>query len=545
LTLKKCSGILQKNFNKFDSLPLGLQINPGIMKKPSLLLTFVLACAVVFSQYFVQSEPSQSSPHHTLFTHLYFLQDESYRPDLSAGTIYAPEAGNQEKMELAEKMKKILDGKGFYIDINLVPQDSDYLDSVHQKHIYFISSLDQRIYLEKIGDKWYYSASTIGMIDELFKEVYPWGTEWISSVLPDNIGNKKFLNIRWWQWLGGLIVILVAIFGYWLVKVVTQWMVNTFFKIDFIAQSAQKEYVLNIAKAFSLFIAFFWTSRFIPALLFPPRLSYYVIKSTTILTIIFAAILAIRIAALVMQYFARMAEKTETKLDEQLVPIVDKLLRLGISIAAVVFCLKALEVDLVAILAGLSVGALALALAAQDTVKNFIGSITIFLDKPFEIGDFIEAGGVKGTVEEVGIRATRIRTPNQSLAYIPNGNLANMTVDNLGLRKYRRWQFEIGVIYGTPVNLLESYIRGCKEILDDYPYTMTDGNQVRLNNLGASSLNIHVNVFLDVKTWAEELRCKHEILVRFIELAEEKGVSFAFPTQSIHIESMPSAEAKS
>jgi MscS family membrane protein len=509
------------------------------MKKFCVGLISVFLIQLTFGQYFIQPEPSQFSPHHTLFTHLFFLQDESYKPELSAETIFAPEATLEEKIELAEKMKKILDGKGFYIDVNLVSQDADYKDSIHQKHIYFISSLDQRIYLEKINENWYYSASTVGMIDDLFREVYPWGTDWLSTFLPDEIGNKKIIKIRVWQWAGALLVVFVAALGYWLIRNLTSFLVNTFFKIDFLAKSTQKEFVLDIAKAFSFFITFLWVSKFIPALLFPPQISYYVIKSTKILTIIFAALLAIRISALLMQYFVRMAEKTETKLDEQLMPVIDKLIRLAITIGAIVFCLKALEVDLVAILAGLSVGALALALAAQDTVKNFIGSITIFLDKPFEIGDFIEAGGVKGTVEEVGIRATRIRTPNQSLAYIPNGNLANLVVDNLGLRKYRRWQLEVGVIYGTPVDTLESYIRACREILNDYPYTLPEGNQVRLNSLGASSLNIHVNVFLDVKSWAEEMRCKHEILLLFIKKAEEMNVSFAFPTQTIHIESMP------
>jgi MscS family membrane protein len=508
------------------------------MKYTLLSVLLIFTTHPIFSQINLASnEASLQSPHHTLFTHLHFLQEETLNKELSAQTIYAPEFSLEEKVEAAEKLKKILDGKGIYVDINLVSKEENYTDTVLQQNVYFISKLDKRLYLEKIDTSWYYSASTVNLIDEMFKEVYPWGAEFLSSFFVNSIGNKKVVfGLRVWQVTGILFIIFLALISYWLLKHFTKFFINTFFKIDFIATNVQIDLVLAISKAFSLLVTFFWISRFLPALLLPPHTAFYVIKATQIFTVFFAGIFAVRVIALIMNHFSKLAKKTETKLDEQLVPIVDKLLRIVVATIVIVFSLKILDVDLVAILAGLSVGALALALAAQDTVKNFIGSITIFLDKPFEIGDFIEVAGVKGTVEEVGIRATRLRTPNQSLAYIPNGNLANMTVDNLGLRKYRRWQFDMGIEYGTPTNKIEQFTRECREILNEYPYALSDSNQVRLNSLGDFSVNIYVNVMLDIRTHAEELRCKHELLILFIKKAEEVGVSFAFPTQTLHIE---------
>lgn len=492
---------------------------------------------------FVVPEASLQSPYHTLLTHLYFLQEETREPELSAKTIYDTNLSLEERIDVAEKLKKILDGKGIFIDINLVSKDPNYTDTILEQNIFFLSKLDKRLYLEKIDENWYYSSSTIAQVDELFKEVYPWGAEFLSGFFSKTIGNKKVVfNIQVWQIAGALFILFLAIIGYWILKYLTKFFIETFFKIDFIASNVQIDLILAISKAFSLLVTFFWISRFLPALLFQPVTAYYVIKSTQIITIVFAGVFAIRVIALLMTYFAKAAQKTQTKLDEQLVPIVDKLLRILVVTVVVVFCLKTLEVDLVAILAGLSVGALALALAAQDTVKNFIGSITIFLDKPFEIGDFIDVAGVKGTVEEVGLRATRLRTPNQSLAYIPNGNLANMTVDNLGLRKYRRWQFDLGLEYGTPTNLIQQFTRECREILNEYPYALNDSSQVRLNSLGDYSINIYVNVLLDIKSHAEELRCKHELLLLIIKKAEELNVSFAFPTQTLFVQKSKDTE---
>ena len=124
-------------------------------------------------------------------------------------------------------------------------------------------------------------------------------------------------------------------------------------------------------------------------------------------------------------------QRTDNEMDDQLLPVVIRILNIVVVGTGLVYTLTVFNINLTAILAGLSVGALALALAAQDTVKNFLGSVTVFVDKPFKIGDYIKVNGVEATVESVGIRSTRLRTPDRSLVTIPNGELSNMTIDNL------------------------------------------------------------------------------------------------------------------
>ena len=191
------------------------------------------------------------------------------------------------------------------------------------------------------------------------------------------------------------------------------------------------------------------------------------------------------------------------------------------------------------LLAGLSIGGLAFALAAQDTVKNFFGSLMIFVDKPFQVGDWITSGDVDGTVEEVGARSTRIRTFANSVIYVPNGNLANATIDNHGLRVMRRFYTTITITYDTPPDLIETFVNGLKSIIINHPNTSKEKYEIHLNDFGASSLNIMFYIFFTVPTWSEELAARHDVISKIIRLAHELGIQFAFPTQTLHIENMP------
>ncbi len=291
----------------------------------------------------------------------------------------------------------------------------------------------------------------------------------------------------------------------------------------------------RFARTLSLFIIIFIISKFLPSLQFEPALSRYLIKSFVILLIFIAAIMMVRLVDFVLQYFVNYVTKTASKLDDQLLPIIKKILNIVIWIVAVSLALKQLEVNLTAIIAGLSIGGLALALASQDTVKNLIGSVTIFIDHPFEIDDYIVVPGMEGTVEEVGMRATRIRTPGQSLAYIPNGELSNMIIDNLGLRIFRRWNLTIGVEYGTSPETIASFCEKAAANINSFDFISDRKTVVQLNELGASSINIFAMIFIDVKTYNEELACKHKILLNLIGLAKEMNVEFAFPTQTLHL----------
>ena len=223
-----------------------------------------------------------------------------------------------------------------------------------------------------------------------------------------------------------------------------------------------------------------------------------------------------------------------------MVPLLRKSLNTFVVIIGTLFVLRyGLQIDIVPLLTGLSIGGLAFALAAQDTIKNFFGSLMIFIDKPFQIGDWITSGDIDGTVEEVGFRSTRIRTFRNSLTYVPNGKVADAVIDNHGLRKFRRFSTQLAITYDTPPQLISLFVEGLRKIVEEHPYIKKDNYHVYLNDLGAFSINVMFYVFFEVPTWGDELRVRQEVLLKIIQLAESIGVRFAFPTQTLHMETFP------
>ena len=128
---------------------------------------------------------------------------------------------------------------------------------------------------------------------------------------------------------------------------------------------------------------------------------------------------------------------------------------------------------------------------------------------------------------------------------MPNGKLADSTIDNHGLRKYRRFYTQIALTYDTPAELIEIFVEGLKEIVKKHPETRKDFFEIHFNEMADFSLNIMFYIFFKVPTWSEELRARHEVLIEVVKLAEKLGVNFAFPTQTLHVENLPGQKSLS
>jgi MscS family membrane protein len=221
----------------------------------------------------------------------------------------------------------------------------------------------------------------------------------------------------------------------------------------------------------------------------------------------------------------------------------DQLIRLGVRLIGIVAAVSILiaggdELGFPAysVLAGLGVGGLAVALAAQSTIANLIGSLLIALEKPFRVGQSVRIGSTEGTVEDVGFRSTRIRTPDSSVVSIPSSTVVSSTVENLSVRTRRRQRFVVQVTYDTPREKLERLITGIRQLLADNPKVEPDIYQVRLNNFAESSLDVLVIFHLLAEDYSTELAEREAVLLRIMDLANDLGVAFAFPTRTLHVE---------
>jgi len=242
------------------------------------------------------------------------------------------------------------------------------------------------------------------------------------------------------------------------------------------------------------------------------------------------------------QWIARMAGKTESKLDEMLVPIIRKSLRVTVIVLLFVQIAQILsDKPITSIIAGLGIGGLAFALAAQDTIKNVFGSLVLFVDKPFEMGDRIVIDGHDGPVEEVGLRSTKIRTLEGHLVTVPNGELANKIIQNIGKRPYIRRIVDLTITYDTPSDKIDRALEIVKEILKDHEGINNElPPRVFFSEFNAASLNIraiywyHPPNYWDFMVFSEKFN--KEVFRRF----NEEGIDFAFPTQTLYLAGDPS-----
>ena len=230
------------------------------------------------------------------------------------------------------------------------------------------------------------------------------------------------------------------------------------------------------------------------------------------------------------------ALKTESKVDDQLIPFAIDLAKVIVIVLAFVIILgDVFEVDITALVAGLGIGGVAFALASKESLENLLGSFTIFFDKPFTVGDIVTLGGVTGIVEKVGFRSTRIRTFDKSIVTVPNKNIISTELDNLGARPVRRVKFNIGLTYNTSVDNIKSIVSDIQNLIDNHPMTNQDG-RVRFLNFGASSLDIMVLYYVDSPDWEVLIDAQQKINYEIIDIVNKYKCEFAFPSTSVYIE---------
>ncbi len=223
-------------------------------------------------------------------------------------------------------------------------------------------------------------------------------------------------------------------------------------------------------------------------------------------------------------------------IDSQVIRMVVRLVNLVFVAGILITGADRMGLPAYSVVAGLGVGGLAVALAAQQTLANLLGSLIIIFEKPFAVGHWIKVQGAEGKVEGVGFRSTRIRTLADSVVTIPSSQLINGVVDNLDLRAARLVSTVLSLTYDTPVDKIEGFIQGIKAILEKNPATRKEDLRVAFNDFGAHSLDVVVTFFLLVSDRSGELARRQEIFMDILKLAESQGVKFAFPTQTLHIE---------
>jgi MscS family membrane protein len=507
------------------------------------LLLFAMTIGILFS--FVSYSNAQTdtappvtlvSPQNTMWVHLYYLQPDSYQPELAAKTISPSVSDTLRAQRLAKQIKQVFDAKGLFVDLESIPTNPEQYDSTRSAYIYtpFPRELPA-VYLKRIDNKWYYSAETIGQIGNIHDQLFLFGSEKLVDLFPE-WGQNRFLGLQIWKYIGLAVLLLILAIFHFILSRVLQPFVRKVSQSKLQPTLISPKLISRISAILSYLLLFQLAKVLLPSLLLPITWSSFLVKGIRIATALLFMMLLLRIVDVIMMYSTRFTMKTSSRLDEQLMPIVKRILQVVIVTGAIFQILRLLEFNVTALIAGVSIGGLALALAAQDTVKNLIGSAMIFFDKPFQIGDWVEGSGFSGGVVEVGFRTTKIQTLDSSIISVPNGTIANAAVTNLGARIYRLMNVKIGILYNTPPAKIEQFLEGLRQMAIRHPKVREEGYYVYLSEMADSSLNILFRVQLDVPDYVSELKIKEELYFGILRLGETLGVSFAFPSRSLYIE---------
>lgn len=347
----------------------------------------------------------------------------------------------------------------------------------------------------------------------------------------------EWLQARWlgnplWQYLAALVFILLA-FG-------ATTLVDFFFRVQLKRLTARTkstvdDLFVDLARGPVKIITFVILLHVgLRAFSWPEWAVSFISNSLTVVIAGSITYVAIKLVDLGMGLWRKRMEATEgALLDKQLFPVVRKSLKVFVVVVAVLVTTQNLGMNVTGLLASLSIGGLAIGLAAQDTLSNLFGAIALFADKPFRVGDRIQLDAIDGSVEAIGLRSTRVRNLDGHLVTVPNRTMANASITNVSKRPNIKTVMNVGVTYDTPADKVERAMAIIEEIFKPHPKTAD--LIISFNKFNDSSLNILVVHWWNSTDFKEYLAGFQKLNLELKRRFDAEGIDFAFPTQTVYV----------
>ncbi len=363
----------------------------------------------------------------------------------------------------------------------------------------------------------------------------------------NKLGSGGLLDNSWLNWLGLLGVILASL------------VVGKFFSF-FLDRHGRKLKESSRAYALGVLLqslsgpisllalaAGLYFSATLRLVILPPGLAHFWLQVCSTITVLAATWFTFKLVDVIEYILTGLTSKTETTLDDQLVPLIRKALRVLVVIIGGLFIVQNIfDGKIGTLIAGLGLGGLAFALAAKDMLANLFGSIAIFADRPFTLGERVMINGQDGIIEEVGFRSTRIRTLIGHLVTVPNATVANEMIENISRRPFIKRVLEVTVTYDTTPEKLAEGIGIIEQMLEarasNFPEDLP--GKVFFSDFGSTSLNIVVYYWFTPPKWWDYLQFTHDFNMELLRRFNEAGIEFAFPTQTLYVKQDSDLSAK-
>ncbi len=460
----------------------------------------------------------------------FYLDLDGYKPEeqLSVGS------------RLARRLMLVLDRKAWIDPAEVsndpagvpeagVPDNEERLATVKVQGREETIGLARRM-TPSMGFIWTFSPATVGEIDALYGA---YGYGWLGDHLPTVFFSVSFWGIQLWQWTALALIFVLGwgvsrLAGHWLAVALRKGAARTSVSWD-----DQLVHSLDGPLGFVLWgIVLALGARALG--IASPDAQELVRKVWKLLVVTGGGWFLVRLVDILGGHFRRLAGPRNA-LAQSFIPMLQRIVKIVAFLLLVLAGLDVLGVNVVAGLAGLGLGGLALAFAAQKTLENVFGAVAIAGDRPFAVGDFVLIGDTMGTVEDVGLRSTRVRTLQRTLVAIPNGTVASSKITNFAARDHIFYNFTVGVVYGTTSAQLVYIIDEVRKLLLGDPRVVLDGQRTRFKGFGSSSLDIEVFSWIATTDYNEYTIIAEDLNLKIMGIVERAGTSFAFPSQTLYL----------
>jgi MscS family membrane protein len=393
-----------------------------------------------------------------------------------------------------------------------------------------VDVLLQRIKREDGAPVWKIASTTVARIPGLYEE---FGYGALGEILPTPFFEVRMLEVELWQWICLLLLVAVAYGLSWLAGVAVLRLSRPLIERsetrsdDELVQATVGPFRLVVfVILFSAGTAPLGLSVLVQGVLRSLEQAAFLVAVTWFL---------LRIVDLIADLAARRLTEQGLVPATQFVPLGRKTLKVLLAIFAALAVLDVFGVNVTAIIAGLGIGGLAIALAAQKTIENLFGGVTLLADRPVAVGDCCRFGDKIGTVEEIGLRSTRIRTLDRTIVTVPNAEFSALHLENFAKRDVIRVYTMIGVRYETTPDQLRYLLAELRSMLLAHPKVSPDPARVRFVNFGAYSLDLELFAYVLTSDWNEFLTIREDIFLRTMDIVERAGTGFAFPSQTTYL----------
>ncbi len=440
--------------------------------------------------------------------------------------------------DLARRLKSVLDAH-LWVDLDRVspfasgdtadglPRDRELLGEVPDG-----SGRLQPVRLARVerdgATRWVFSEATIREIDSWYATL---PDNWVREHLPEALLANGPFDVLWWQWIALLTLIPLAIVIGLVFAAPTQSLLRRVVSKtsnefdDALVSAAWGPIVLLWAMASSR-ILLRWVALAAPA-------QAFVVGLQKSLAIVAAFWIILRSITVLQDALPVSAWASRHPALRSLIPLGGRITRVLVFALGILTLVASFGYPVATILAGLGIGGIAVALGAQKSLEHFFGSLSIGVDQPFRVGDWVKVDGVEGGVEAIGLRSTRIRTLDHTVVSIPNGRLAEAPAENFGERERIRLRAMLGLEYGTSSATMRVVRDAIEARLRAHPKTWPDRVVVRFNQFSASSLDLELFCWIETTDIDEFRAIREELFLAIMEIVESSGASFAYPTSTV------------